>query len=277
MKVTFHGVRGSTPCHGEEIARYGGNTSCVSLEIPGMDPVLFDLGTGLRYFGQTQPADEPFRGTCLLSHLHWDHIQGLPFFKPFLRPGAYVSIYAPVQPGDITVADVFADTIKPPLFPIHFSMFPGMVDINEVGDDEFAIGEAKVMTRLIPHVGHTVGYRVEWGGRSVVYMSDHQMPADGSHSASPGVLELCAGADLLIHDAQYTPEEFETKRDWGHCTPEFAVWLAATTGVKRLALFHHDPGHDDDDLDTILGAAIERAAKLGVDAFAARERVTIDV
>ena len=277
MKVTCHGVRGSTPCHGEEIARSGGNTSCVSRDIPGHDPILFDLGTGLRYFGQTLPVDEPFRGTCLLSHLHWDHIQGLPFFKPFLRPGANVTIYAPVQPGDITVADVFADTIKPPLFPIHFSMFPGMVDLHEVTDDQFVVGDAKVMTRLIPHVGHTVGYRVEWEGRSVVYMSDHQMPADGSHSAWPGVLELCQGADLLIHDAQYTPEEFETKRDWGHCTPEYAVWLAATCGVKRLALFHHDPAHDDDELDQILGHAIECAATSGVEAFAARERTTVDV
>jgi phosphoribosyl 1,2-cyclic phosphodiesterase len=277
MKVTFHGVRGSTPCHGEEIARYGGNTSCVSLDIPGHDPILFDLGTGLRYFGQTLPVDEPFRGTCLLSHLHWDHIQGLPFFKPFLRPGANVTIYAPSQPGEITVGDVFADTIKPPLFPIHFSMFPGMVDLHEIADDQFVVGDAKVMTRLIPHVGHTVGYRVEWEGRSVVYMSDHQMPADGSHSAWPGVLELCQGADLLIHDAQYTPEEFATKRDWGHCTPDYAVWLAATTGVKRLALFHHDPAHDDDELDEILGRAIECAANAGVEAFAARERLTVDV
>jgi len=277
MELTFHGVRGSTPCHGDEIARYGGNTSCVSLDIPGHDPILFDLGTGLRYFGLTQPIDQPFRGTCLLSHLHWDHIQGLPFFKPFLRPGANVTLYAPQQPGDLTVADVFADTIKPPLFPIHFSMFPGMVDIHEVADGEFAIGDVQVMTRLIPHVGHTVGYRVEWRGRSVVYMSDHQMPTDGSNSAWPGVFDLCNGADLLIHDAQYTSEEFADKRDWGHCTPEYAVWLASEAGVKRLALFHHDPAHDDDQLDAILAPVIECAAGLGVDAFAARERTTITI
>jgi phosphoribosyl 1,2-cyclic phosphodiesterase len=277
MEVTFHGVRGSTPCHGEEIAGYGGNTSCVSLAIPGEDPILFDLGTGLRYFGQTQPADKAFTGTCLLSHLHWDHIQGLPFFKPFLRPGANVALYAPAQPDGTTVAEVFGDTIKPPLFPIHFSMLPGMLDIHEIADDDFMVGGAKVMSRLIPHVGATLGYRVEWNGRSVVYISDHQMPSDGSHSAWPNALELCAGADLLIHDAQYTPEEFAMKRDWGHCTPEFAVWLAATAGVKRLALFHHDPAHVDDDLDAILAPVIACAASHGVDAFAARERVTIAV
>ena len=124
-----------------EIIRYGGNTSCVSLDIPGHKPVLFDLGTGLRYFGQHLPLDEPFPATCLLSHLHWDHIQGLPFFKPLLRDGSDIRIYAPVQDGDLTVEEVFADTIKPPLFPIHFSMLPGMIEFHEVWDDEFTLGD----------------------------------------------------------------------------------------------------------------------------------------
>jgi phosphoribosyl 1,2-cyclic phosphodiesterase len=277
MTATFHGVRGSTPCCSDEITRYGGNTSCVALDIPGHDPVLFDLGTGLRYFGQAHPADEPFRGTCLVSHLHWDHIQGLPFFKPLLREGADVKIYAPVQDDAASVEEVFAETIKPPLFPIHFSMFPGMVEFHEVGDGEFTLGDITVTTRFIPHVGSTVGYRVEWNGQSVVYMSDHQMPEDGSHTAWPGVFDLCSGADLLIHDAQYTPQEFQQKSTWGHCTPEYAVWLAAEAGVKRLALFHHDPAHDDDQLDEMLGDAIECASRLGVDAFAARERTTVTV
>jgi phosphoribosyl 1,2-cyclic phosphodiesterase len=277
MAVTFHGVRGSTPCHGEEITRYGGNTSCVSLDVPGHDPILFDLGTGLRYFGLTHTGDEPFNGTVLLSHLHWDHIQGLPFFKPLLREGAAVAVYAPSQPDGLTVEQVFADTIKPPLFPIHFAMLPGMVEIHEVGDDEFWIGDAHVTSRLIPHVGHTVGYRVEWGGRSVAYLSDHQMPSDGSFAATEAAFDLCRGVDLLIHDSQYTPSEFTQKRDWGHCTPEYAVWLAAKAGVRRLALFHHDPAHDDDMLDQMSDAAIECGARSGLEVFAARERSTVSV
>jgi phosphoribosyl 1,2-cyclic phosphodiesterase len=274
MAVTFHGVRGSTPCHGDEIARYGGNTSCVSVEIPGHDPFLFDLGTGLRYFGLALSEGEPFRGTCLLTHLHWDHIQGLPFFKPVLHEGADVSIYAPWQVGDLSVEEIFADTIKPPLFPIHFSMFPGAVRFHEIGDHEFSIGDVRLMSRLVPHVGNTVGYRVTWNGRSVAYISDHQMPADGSFSATDGVLDLCRDVDLLIHDSQYTPDEFKQKSDWGHCTPEFAVWLAGEAGVKRLALFHHDPAHDDDMLDDLIGQAIECGRSLGVEVFAARERQT---
>jgi phosphoribosyl 1,2-cyclic phosphodiesterase len=283
MRVTFHGVRGSTPCHGPELVRYGGNTSCVSVAVPGHRPIVFDLGTGLRYFGQAQPVDRPFSGTVLLSHVHWDHIQGLPFFKPLLRDGADVQIFAPRQEGTASVEQVFADTIKPPLFPIHFSMLPGDVTFHEIGDDDFRIdGEAgcspvEVMSRSIPHVGHTLGYRVSWSGSSVVYMSDHQMPVDGSFSATPGALELCRGADLLIHDAQYTPSEFAEKSTWGHCTIEYAVWLAAETGVKRLALFHHDPAHSDDVLDLLEQAAATCGAGFGIEVFAARERDTVDV
>lgn len=277
MTVTFHGVRGSTPCHGPDIVRYGGNTSCVSLAVPGHDPVLFDLGTGLRYFGASCDQAAPFRGTCLVSHLHWDHIQGLPFFKPFLFDGSHVDIYGPEQTDGGTVAEVFADTIKPPLFPIHLATFPGTVEFHDVGDDEFTIGEIEVVSRLIPHVGPTVGYRATWNGRSVAYLSDHQMPADGSYTTSPGVYDLCRDVDLLIHDAQYRHDEFERKSTWGHCTPDFAVWLAASAGAKRLAFFHHDPAHSDDDLDEMLGTAIECAERLGIDAFAARESLSITV
>lgn len=278
MRVAFHGVRGSTPCHGQEIVRYGGNTSCVALDIPGHRPIIFDLGTGLRYFGQQCSLDQPFAATCLLSHLHWDHIQGLPFFKPLLRDGSDICIYAPVQEGDLTVEDVFADTIKPPLFPIHFSMLPGLIQFNEVWNDEFMLGDdIEVMSRSIPHVGNTLGYRVTWGGNTVTYISDHQMPTDGSFSATPGALELCRNADVLIHDAQYTPSEFREKNNWGHCTIEYAVWLAAETGVKQLVLFHHDPAHNDDILDILTAAAIDCGTKMGVDVIAAREGLVLEL
>jgi len=277
MSVTFHGVRGSTPCHGDDIVRYGGNTSCVSLVIPGEDPILFDLGTGLRYFGLGLPLDRPFSGTCLLSHLHWDHIQGLPFFKPLLDGGANLSLYAPAQQSGRDAAQIFSETVKPPLFPINFSEFPGNVEFHSVGDDEFAVGAAQVTSRFVPHVDSTLGYSVTWQGKSVTYLSDHQMPADGSCSFSPGAIDLCRGVDLLIHDAQYTTTEFADRDDWGHCTPEFAIRLASEAGVKRLALFHHDPSHSDDMLDEFLGEAIELADQLGVEAFASRERQTVTV
>ncbi len=282
MALSFHGVRGSTPCHGREVVRYGGNTSCLSLDIPGSDPILFDLGTGLRYFGMQQSCATPFRGTCLLSHLHWDHIQGLPFFTPLLCDGAQVTVHAPSQDDGRSVADVFADTITPPLFPVDLAQLPGRVDFHEVADDDFEIdggaaGPIRVMSRLIPHIGPTVGYRVEWNGRSVAYLSDHQMPCDTSSPISSGALELCRGADLVVHDAQFTRTEFARKADWGHCTVEFAVRVAAEAGARRLALFHHDPSHDDDALDRICHDAARVGERRGVEVFGAAEGRTVSV
>ena len=275
--VTFHGVRGSTPCHGENVVKYGGNTSCVSIDIPDHAPLLFDLGTGLRYFGHSFGHDHLFKGTCLLTHLHWDHIQGLPFFTPLLREGAELDIYVPTQVGPATVAEVFATSIRPPLFPIPLADIPGTIRFHEVLDHVFTVGEVEVMSRVIPHAGTTLGFRVTWHGRSVAYLSDHQMPVDGSFAASAGAMDLCRGVDLVIHDAQYTPAEFAERRTWGHCTLDYAVWLAAEAGASAIALFHHDPTHHDDILDLLTTSAIECGTTRGVEVFAAREGLTVPV
>ncbi len=275
VDVTFHGVRGSTPCHGDDIARYGGNTSCVSVAIPDADPIVFDLGTGLRYFGATQPHDGSFRGSCLLTHLHWDHTQGLPFFTPMLRPGASFDVYAPAQEDGRSVAEVFRSTIHPPLFPIGIDQFPGSFRFHDVADEDFDIGPVHVTARLVPHVGNTLGYRIEWNGISVAYMSDHQQPYDGSMRASDGALELARGVDLLIHDSQYTSDEFEMKFNWGHCTVDYAVWFAHEAGAKRLALFHHDPTRHDDAIDEIRDCAVKAGSMLDLEVIAAREGLTI--
>jgi ribonuclease BN (tRNA processing enzyme) len=280
--VTFHGVRGSTPCHGDEVARYGGNTSCVSLAIPGHDAILFDMGTGMRYFGMRQPLDGTFRGHVLLSHLHWDHTQGLPFFAPILCAGSQLDIYGPAQEDGRTVGDVMRATVRPPLFPILLSEFPGGIDFHDVSDTDFCIRNdrgdvVRVMARLIPHVGPTCGYRVTAGNRSITYMSDHQMPYDGSMKASDAAIELASGADLLIHDSQYTASEFARKSTWGHCTVEYAVWLAAEAGVKQLALFHHDPTRCDDAIDHLTDAARLMGERKGVDVVAAVEGLTLTI
>jgi phosphoribosyl 1,2-cyclic phosphodiesterase len=277
LQVTFYGVRGSTPCHGDDVARYGGNTSCVSVSVPGQGPVMFDIGTGARYFGASWPVDQPFRGTCLLSHLHWDHTQGLPFFAPLLRAGSEFDVYGPAQEDGRSVEDVFAATIRPPLFPIDLGQLPGEIRFHDTSDADFFIGQARVRSRVIPHVGPTLGYRVEWQGRSVAYLSDHQQPYDGSFSVTPGAMELVEGVDLLIHDSQYTPEEFTRKATWGHCTMDYAVWLAGVAGVKRLALFHHDPLRDDDAVDAACARMAGVGADAGVDVVAAREGLTLTV
>ena len=272
MRVTFHGVRGSTPCQSEDIRRYGGNTSCISLDAPEQQPLLLDMGTGLRYYGKKFPVDEIFRGSCLLTHLHWDHVQGLPFFAPLLHEGSQLDVFGPVQEDGRSLEEVVSCTIRPPLFPVSVDELPGAVRFHDTANTEFSIGQFNVMARMIPHLGPTLGFRVEWQNRSVAYLSDHQQPFDGSFSASQGALDLVEGVDLLIHDAQYTVPEFKAKSTWGHCTIEYAIHVAKEAGARQLALFHHCPSHGDDSLDTILRDARELSARInGPEVFAAAD------
>lgn len=273
LQVTFHGVRGSTPCPTTANARYGGNTSCVVADVPGEAPVVFDLGTGVRSWGEHQPLDGTFRASALVTHFHFDHVQGLPFLAAADRPGACFDVYGPGRTGH-TVADLCKAFIRPPYFPVALEQLRGRYESFDVWSDEFYVGTSKVTVRPVPHVGETVGYRLDWGGRSIAYIPDHQAPADLS-SVDEAVLELADGVDLLIHDAQYTEVDWETKAHWGHSTIEYAVHVAAEAGAKTLALFHHDPTRHDVALDGLAQWAGELAAKKGVVAFAAREGLSV--
>jgi phosphoribosyl 1,2-cyclic phosphodiesterase len=268
-------VRGSTPCPCEQNLRYGGNTACVALEVAGEDPIVLDLGTGLRFWGDTQPVDGTFHGAALVTHIHWDHVQGLPFFPPADRPGASFDIYGPALDNG-TLADAFDEFMRPPFFPVRARDLRGDYRFHDVSDTDLVIGNAKVLVRSVPHCGPTNGYRVDWDGASVAYVSDHQSPLDGSDRIAQSVLELCDGVDLLIHDAQYTPAEWAEKSHWGHCTTDYAIHVAAEAGAKRLALFHHDPAHDDDAVDRMLDRARDLAAACGLDeVVAAHEGMTV--
>ena len=237
--VTFHGVRGSTPCQGVEV-RCSAATRRASRSHPGEQPLVFDLGTGLRYFADARPA-VAFHGTALLSHLHWDHVQGLPFFHPLLRAGAQLQVHAPTQTDGSHPAEVMKRVLQPPFFPVTLDEIAGDVEIHDA-KPEFSVGGYRVITADVPHNGPTLGYRVELGRASIVYVPDHQQDLGGG--IADGVVELCRGADLLIHDAQYTSEDLAMKATWGHCTPEYAVDVAVAAGVKGLALFHRSGAGD---------------------------------
>ena len=247
----------------------------MSVDVPDHDPILLDLGTGARYFGAAYPAGAPFRGTCLLTHLHWDHVQGLPFFPPILRDAGHLDVHVPAQEDGRSVASVVDDMLGPPLFPVGLDVFPGTVDFHEHGDDEFAVGDVRVTSRLVPHLGPTLGYRIDWGGASLAYISDHQQPGIDVYDATDRVRELCDSVDVLIHDAQYTRDEFARKSTWGHCTVEFATWLAAESGASTVVLYHHDPTHSDDRLDEMVRLAAARCDRLTV--VGAQEGMTLRV
>jgi phosphoribosyl 1,2-cyclic phosphodiesterase len=274
VNVTFWGVRGSTPCPCEANRRYGGNTACVSIEAPGTDPIVLDLGTGLRFFGDSV-HEEPFRGLALVTHLHWDHVQGLPFFGPINRMGASLTVCGRHDEGSL--ADAFAEFMRPPYFPVTPEDLFGEITFHDMANSELQWGRARVVAGDVPHTGATNGYRIEIDGITIAYISDHQQPIEGGPVAQ-SVLDLCEGADLVIHDAQFEPHEFAAKSTWGHCTVEYAVRVAAESGARRLALFHHDPSHDDGIVDRLLVEARDFAAGTSVvEVVAAAERTTISL
>jgi phosphoribosyl 1,2-cyclic phosphodiesterase len=237
---------------------------------------VFDLGTGFRVWGTTLPSDGSFRATAVVTHLHLDHVQGLAFCEPLDRPGAVLDIYGPAQ-EEATLQESFEHLLGPPYFPVHLADMRGTIRFHEVTSGDVTVGRAKVRARPVPHLGPTVGYRVERDGVVVAYLSDHQAPRD-CLTVGDTVLELCEGADLLIHDAQYTAAEWAPKSHWGHCTVDYAVMVASTARVRRLVLYHHDPARTDDELDQLVKEANESAAHAGVEqVIAAAEGMTLTV
>lgn len=263
VTVTFHGVRGSTPCCSTDLCRFGGNTACVVIEAEGEEPIILDMGTGIRSFGRTHPDELPFNGSVLLTHMHWDHVQGLPFFAPLHRPGSTIDIWGPPE-DDASFGSTFDGFMVPPYFPVCTKDLIGDITFHDAQTDSFAIGNAKITSRPVPHVGATNGYRIDVGGYSIAYISDHQQPLDDASFVDPGVLELCDGVDLLIHDAQYTPAQFAQRATWGHCTMDYACEVARQGGAQALALFHHDPDNDDVTLDELVDATKRTGEAMGI-------------
>jgi ribonuclease BN (tRNA processing enzyme) len=257
LQVILCGVRGSTPAPGPEYVRHGGNTSCVALAKEGKRPKLvLDAGTGLQNL-TTVLAGQPFRGTILLGHLHWDHTHGIPFFSAGDRPDARVRLLIPAQ--GVSPEDLMARVMSPPHFPITFNELRGDWRLGELEAGRHVIEEFDVTAVEIPHKGgRTFGFRISDGASSLAYLSDHHPiqlgPGPEGHGEyHEAAYALCEGVDLMIHDAQYTVEEFPSRASFGHSTIDYAVGLAQVCKAKRLLLFHHDPRRTDAELDEILG------------------------
>jgi phosphoribosyl 1,2-cyclic phosphodiesterase len=268
VRLTFSGVRGSTPAPGAEFLRYGGHTSCVAVSRNGNAPSLvIDAGTGLRRVTALW-GDAPFEGTILLSHLHWDHVHGLPFFAAGARPGHRVNVVLPA-PDDDPVA-VLARGLSPPHFPCGPRDLGDGWTFERLAEGVLHQEGFKVLAREIPHKGgQTFGFRVEDGESSFAYLSDHAPlnlgpGRDGQGELHEAALSLADGVDVLIHDAQFLAREFPAVEFLGHASVEYACALAEAAEARALVLFHHAPSRTDDEItaivDGIPAAAIEVTA-----------------
>lgn len=267
MRIHLLGVRGSTPTPGPAFDRVGGHTSCVALSRgvgAGPPRLVLDAGTGIRRLTPLL-EDEPFHGTIVLGHLHWDHTQGLPFFQGGDRPGSRVRVFLPEQGA--SAMEVLERFMSPPHFPIVPSQLRGDWAIDALVPGHHRMEGFEVLALDIPHKGgRTFGYRVvDPDGGSLAYLSDHWPISlgDGPHGLGPyhdAALALASGVDVLVHDAQYTVEELRVRADFGHSAADYAVGLAEAAGARSVLLFHHDPSRTDDQVDELTADVASRTS-----------------
>jgi phosphoribosyl 1,2-cyclic phosphodiesterase len=265
MRVKVWGARGSVPAPGPEMNRYGGNTSCVALTLSDGEVLILDAGTGIRTLGFALAAGMP-NINILLTHLHLDHIQGLMFFPPCFRSDSRITIWGPASP-EASLEHRIARYISAPLSPVEIRELPCDVFFRDTPASEWEIGPARIRAESVTHRGPTLGYRITEGDETICYIPDHEpglgAPLDDVEPEWISGFELARGAQLLIHDCQYTDGEYPDHVGWGHSPLSDALTFARRTEVERLMLFHHDPLHSDDFLDRFLVKAVDAWESIG--------------
>jgi phosphoribosyl 1,2-cyclic phosphodiesterase len=278
MRVRFWGTRGSIAAPGPDTIHFGGNTSCVELTTPSGGIVVLDCGTGARLLGNHLVDTEtgPVSATILLSHTHWDHIQGFPFFAPLFQPKNRFMVYGP-DGSRLSLRDVLAGQMEHHYFPVELDQLAARIVYADLSEGVHEIDGLRVRAQKMNHPTATLGYRIEAEGHSVCYLCDHEPYFEGIWRAGcpPGRMEsileegdrrhaeFMRGADVVIHEAQYTPSEYPAKLHWGHSTYVYAVTLAVLADVRTLFLTHHDPGHNDEFLRKMECEAQQLARSLG--------------
>ncbi|MBI2756394.1 MAG: MBL fold metallo-hydrolase [Chloroflexi bacterium] len=300
MRVKFWGTRGSVPTPGPSTVRYGGNTSCVEVTTSRGTLLVLDSGTGIRELGLDLMArGKQVDGHLFLGHTHWDHISGFPFFTPAFIPGNRLRIYG-ARDLDRSLQDVLAGQMHYTYFPVPLGDLRADITFHELDEGELRVEDVRVRTQYLNHTAVTMGYRLEADNASVAYITDHEpyglslVPPGGEtqpevgrglrgdfiHGGDQRLIDFVRGVDLLIMDTQYTPEEYQAKRGWGHSSTDYVTDLAVEAGVTRYALFHHEPTHPDDGVDAMVQYCRDRAAESGstpLEIFGAQERQTIEL
>jgi phosphoribosyl 1,2-cyclic phosphodiesterase len=294
VQVRFWGTRGSIAAPGPATVRYGGNTACVELRTAAGELFILDSGTGIRELGLAlMAAGGPVRGHILLSHTHWDHIQGFPFFAPAFAAGNEFWVYAG-RDLDRDLESVLAGQMEHVYFPVRLADLAATVRFRDLDEGEYRLGSARVRVQYLHHTSPTMGYRIHADDRVLVYATDNEphdrtlRPLDTlgrstapwpGHEGDRRFVEFIRGADLLIADAQYVAEEFPARIGWGHSTVEHAVDFAVAGAARRLVLFHHDPTRSDDAVDALLERARARVAAHGarLEVLAAAEGLVLTV
>jgi phosphoribosyl 1,2-cyclic phosphodiesterase len=303
MKVKFWGTRGSIPCPGPKTVKYGGNTTCIEIRASSGRLFIVDAGTGIRGLGEHLLQNDIKNGLreldIFLSHTHWDHILGFPFFAPMYIPGMTIRIHGPVTFEQDSLEKVLKGQFEYRYFPVRVEELASKIRFIELGEDVFELGDGvRLTTKYLNHPISCMGYRFEGDGKSVatvfdtepyqnLFALDQQNPAydpDVAAEAEEAVIEqnslvekFYAGADLVIHDAQYTRKEYASKIGWGHYAIEDAIDACGRNGVKRLALMHHDPDRTDAQLDALAQGFNTEAGQDDMDAFFARDGMVLEL
>ncbi len=268
IAITFWGTRGSIPSPGKDKSKYGGNTSCVEVKLPNNQLIIFDAGTGIRELGNSLLLrDKKVRAHIFLSHYHWDHIQGLPYFTPAYNTGNMLTILGAKHP-QFPLEKIFSSQMESIHFPVRSSSLSAHINFNKLSLGNYYVADTEVEIMRANHPGINFSYTLNFDGKKLVYMTDNEilprLAKAKSHIAyeREQFIRFVQGADILIHDAQYTDREYRIKKGWGHSPWKETVKLAVEGGVKYLVLFHHDPEHSDTTIDSFVKECKEQVKKL---------------